>query len=228
MQQFTEYENNVRDLFELLQKDPIKVLGDPRLGITDETRQRMAQMIINNEIQEMQKTPEQREKERLQKQYEDLKKQNETEKKAREQAEFARLQTQYAQQFDNDISEAITGSGLPKTARTVKYFAEAMMFCIQNNIDLNARDLAPLIKKQTMSDFRDLVGSLPDDQFEDFVGKDNISRLRKRSIQKIKQVASNPSAVRDTGTPSKAPEKAAERVSAKDFFKSLGASTKTK
>jgi hypothetical protein len=222
MQQFTEYENNVKNLFELLQKDPIKVLSDPRLGISEETRQRMAQMIINNEIQEMQKTPEQKEKERLQREYEDLKKQHENERKAREQAEFQRLQAQYTQQFDNDISDAIDKSGLPKTARTVRYFAEALMFCVQNNIDLSAKDLAPLIKKQTMSDFRDLIGSLPDDQFEDFVGKDNISRLRKRSIQKIKQVASNANQVRDTGTANKPAEKPAEKVSARDFFKNLG------
>lgn len=222
MQQFTEYENNVKNLFELLQKDPIKVLSDPRLGVSDETRKRMANMIINNEIEEMQKTPEQKDKERLQREYEDLKKQHESEKKNREQAEFQKLQAQYTQQFDNDISDAIDTSGLPKTSRTVRYFAEALMFCVQNNIDLSAKELAPLIKKQTMSDFRDIIGSLPDDQFEDFVGKDNISRLRKRSIQKIKQVASNSNQVRDTGTSNKPAEKPAERVSARDFFKNLG------
>ena len=222
MQQFAEYENNVKQLFELLQKDPIKVLNDPRLGIDPETRKKMAEMIINNEIEEMQKTPEQRERERMQREYEDLKKKHEDTEKARVAAEQAKLQQQYAVQFDNDISDAIESSGLPKTSRTVKYFAEAMMFCVQNGIELSAKDLAPLIRKQTMSDFRDLVGSLPDEEFEDFIGKDTLSRIRKRSIQKIKQVASTANQVRDTGVANKPVEKLAEKVNAKDFFKNLG------
>jgi hypothetical protein len=223
MQQFSEYENNVKNLFDLLQKDPIKVLSDPRLGVSEETRKKMAEMIINNEITEMQKSPEQKEKERLQRQYEDLKQQHEAERKAREQSEMSRLQQQYAQQFDNDISDAINSSGLPKTSRTVRYFAEAMMFCVQNNIDLGARDLAPLIRKQTMGDFRDIVNSLPDEEFEDFVGKDNISRLRKRSIQKIKQVAATAQQVKDTGkADAPKPTQEDKKVSARDFFKGLG------
>ena len=228
MQQFSEYENNVKGLFELLKNDPIKVLSDPRLGIDDATRKKMAEMIINNEIEELQKTPEQREKERMTREYETLKRQHEEEKAARAQAEQARLQTQYAQQLDVEISDAIEKSGLPKTSRTVKYFAEALMFCVQNNIDLSPKDLAPLIKRQTLGDFREIIGSLPDDSLEDFIGKDTASRLRKRSIAKIKQVAGNAQQVRDTGAASRPAAEPAAKVSAKSFFSSLGKATKTK
>jgi len=228
MQQFSEYENNVKDLFELLKNDPIKVLSDPRLGIDEATRRKMAEMIINNEIEELQKTPEQREKERMQREYETLKKQHEEEKAAREQAEQTRLTQQYAQQLDVEITDAIEKSGLPKTARTVKYFAEALMFCVQNNIDLSPKDLAPLIKKQTLGDFREIIGSLPDDSLEDFIGKDTASRLRKRSIARIKQVAPAADQVKDTGAADRKPAEPAKRVSAKDFFRGLGGNTRTK
>lgn len=229
MQQFSEYENNVKDMFALLQSDPIKVLSDPRLGITEETRKRMAEMIINNEIEELQKTPEQRDKEKLQRDYENLKKQHEQDKTAREAAEFQRVQQQYASQLDTEITDAIEKSGLPKTSRTVKYFAEALMFCNQNNIDLSAKDLGPLIRKQTMADYRELVGSLPDDELEDFIGKDTSSRLRKRSIQRIKNIAPPTSAsVQDTGRASQVANAAApaSKVSARDFFKNLGGNSK--
>lgn len=223
MQQFTEYEGNVKTLFELLKSDPIKVLSDPRLGITEETRKHMAEMIINNEIQELQKTPEQREKEKLQRDYENLKKQHEEEKKSREQQEFSRMQQQYAVQFDNEISDAIDKSGLPKTSTTVKRFADALMFATQNGISLSARELAPLIKKQVLSDYREMTSSLPDDEFEEWLGKDNSNRLRKRSIQRLKQVAQGPAAVRDTGAANKpAPVVEKSKVTAKDFFRGLG------
>lgn len=114
MQQFAEYEKGVKGLFDTLQKDPLKVISDPRLKISEEARRKMAEAIINNELAEMGKTPEQKEKEKLQKEFEDLKKQHETEKKAREAAEFSRLQEQAAVQLDSEISAAIEASKLPK------------------------------------------------------------------------------------------------------------------
>lgn len=228
MQQYSEYENNVKGLFELLKNDPIKVLSDPRLGIDEATRRHMAEMIINNEIEELQKSPEQREKERMTREYESLKKQHEEEKTMRAQAEQQRLTQQYSQQLDVEISDAIEKSGLPKTSRTVKYFAEALTFCLQNGIELSPKDLAPLIKRQTLGDFREIISSLPDDSLEDFIGKDTASRLRKRSIAKIKQVAGNAQQVRDTGSANKPAPEAAAKVSAKDFFRGLGKATRTK
>lgn len=164
-----------------------------------------------------------REKERIQREYEALKKQHEEEKTAREKAEFSRAQEAAAVQYDRDISDAIETAGLPKTARTVKYMAEAMMFCLQNGLDLNARDLVPYIKKQTLGDFREMISSLPDEEFEDWLGKDQISRIRKRSLQKIKQVSESPSKVQATAAANKAKtEKPREKVHFKDFFKKLG------
>jgi hypothetical protein len=223
MQQFSEYENNVKGLFELLQKDPIKVLGDPRLGISEEVRQKMAQSIINNEIEELQKSPEQRERDRLQKEYENLKKAHEEEKQARDAADFSRLQDQYASQLDTDISAAIQQQGLPKTARTVRYMAEALMFCVQNNIPMGAKDLGSLIKKQTLGDFRDMISSLPDEDFEDWLGKDQITRIRKRTLARVKNAAQQASDVRSTGTKSQdKSSKTDKKVPMKDFFKALG------
>lgn len=63
MQQFSEYEKGVKGLFETLKNDPLKVLSDPRLGIPDAVRKKLAESIINNEIEEMQKSPEQRKRE---------------------------------------------------------------------------------------------------------------------------------------------------------------------
>ena len=225
MQQFSEYENNVKGLFDLLQKDPIKVLGDPRLGISEETRQKMAQAIINNEIEELQKSPETRERDRLQKEFENLKRQHEEEKKEREGQEFTRLQEQYAGQLDTDITAAIEAQKLPKTARTVRYMAEALMFCVQNNIPMSAKDLGGLVKKQTLGDFRDMIGSLPDDDFEEWLGKDQITRIRKRTLARLKNSSTQSNEVRSTGKTSKGEESKKgeqKKVAMKDFFKGLG------
>lgn len=115
MQESAEMRKGLQELFQALQTDPARVLNDPRLNIPEEVKKKLAEAIVNKELQEMQKSPEQKEKERLQAEYERLKQQVEEEKKGREAAEFARLQEHHAVQLDNDISEAITASGLPKS-----------------------------------------------------------------------------------------------------------------
>lgn len=220
MQESAEMRKGVQELLDTLRTDPLKVLSDPRLGIPDDIRKRMAESIINNELEEMAKTPEQKEKEQLTKEYERLKSEVETERKGREEAEKARYNEQQAVALDTEISDAITTSGLPKTARTVRYMAEALMFCLQNNLDLSAKDLVPYVKKQTLGEFKEMVSSLPDEEFESWLGKDQISRLRKRSIARSK-APDNPAAIKPTGVESPKSEES-KTVLMKDFFKTLG------
>lgn len=223
MQQFAEYEKGVKGLLETLRTDPLKVLADPRLNIPEAVRQKMAEAIINNEIEELAKTPEQKEKERIQKEYEQLKKQYEEEKKAKEDEKFELMKAQAAQNLDLEISKAIETTGLPKTARTVRYMAEALSFCLENKINISPEDLAPFIKKQTLQEFKEMVSSLPDEEFEDWLGKDQIGRIRKRTLQKLKSSAPNPNQVKATGkSEAKKAEDAQKKIPLKDFMKSLG------
>lgn len=221
MQESAEMRKGVQELIEALRTNPLQVLSDPRLQIPDEVRKKLAESIINNEIEELQKSPEQKEKERLQKEYERLKAEVETEKKARETAEFQYLQEQQAVSLDNEISSAIETSGLPKTARTVRYFAEAMKFCLEKGLDLSAKDLMPYIKKQTLSEFKEMISSLPDEEFENWLGKDQISRLRTR---RMKTATQNPASnIKATGADVQAKnEKPKEKVRFNDFMRGLG------
>jgi hypothetical protein len=222
MQESAELKKGVQEFIEALRADPGKVLSDPRLNISPEARQKLAEAIINKDIEEMNKTPEQKEKERVQKEYETLKAQYEEEKKARADADFNRLQQEQSVQLDGDISSAIESGGLPKTARTVRFMAEAMMLCLQNNIDLTAKELVPYVKKQTLSEFKEMISSLPDEEFENWLGKDQISRIRKRSIQRAK-APGNPADIKATAAANvnKGQEKK-EKIPMRDFMKKLG------
>ena len=221
MQESAEMRKGIQELLDTLRTDPLKVLTDPRLQISEETRKKLAEAMINNELEEMAKTPEQREKERLQKEYERLKKQVEDEQKSRQELEFKMAQEKAAVELDQEMTEAIEASGLPKNARTVRYMAEALMFCLENNIDLTAKDLVPYVKKQTLAEFKEIIGSLPDDEFEGWVGKDRLSSLRKRSIAKAK-VPQDPTAIKPTGAEVKKEEPEAKKIPMKSFFGALG------
>lgn len=224
MQETSELRQGVAELIQALQTDPAKVLADPRLNIPPEMKRKLAEAIMNNELEEMAKSPEQKEKERLQKEYENLKKQVEEEKKGREAAELRALTEQQAVHLDQSISSAIEKSGLPKNARTVRYFAEGLMFAVQNNLNLSAEDLIPTVKKQALAEFKELVTLMPDEEFESFLGKDQISRIRKRSIAKAKAAAANPATdIKSVGATTKQESTSSDkRQNMKDFLRGLG------
>jgi hypothetical protein len=222
MQESAEVRKGVQELLDTLRTNPLKVIMDPRLNISEAERHKLAESLMNEQIQEMAKTPEVRERERLQREYERLQQEVKTERQAREQAENMRLQEQAAVQYDTDISSAIESSGMPRTARTVKYFAEALKFCVQNDLNLSAKDLVPYVKKQALSEFREVMTGLSDDDFENWLGKDGLSRIRKRNLAKAKAVTS-PSEIKSTTAESnsKAQKEDKSKISYKDFFKSF-------
>lgn len=214
MQETAEYKKNMQKFFDVLKSDPLSILSDPNLGIDVKA---MAEVIMNNEIENLKKSPEQREKEQLQKELEELRGKQKKEEETRKEAERTRMTEQAAQQLDTDISSALETSGLPKSPRTVKYMAEAMLLALDNNIDLSAKDIVPLIKKQTLSEFRELIGAMPEDALEDFIGKDTINKMRKRAVAKVKAPIDTPQ-VKSTGQKG-APVVEEKKIAFKDFFK---------
>jgi hypothetical protein len=220
MQESAEMRKGVQELLDTLRTNPLKVIMDPRLNISEAERHKLAESLMNEQIQEMAKTPEVREKERLQREYERLQQELKSERESREQSESTRLQEQAAVQYDNEISSAIEVSGMPKNARTVRLYAEALKFCVQNDLNLSAKDLTPYVKKQALSEFREIMSGLSDDDFESWLGKDGQTRLRKRNIAKSKAVTA-PSEIRNVASPSntKSEKKSGEKISYKDFFK---------
>lgn len=216
-QQAAEVRKAAMQFLDDLKKNPKKVLSDPNINID---LKKFAEEIMNEAIQEMEKSPEQKEREKLQKELNDIKKQREDEKKTWEEKEMERLQVEHERQLETDISAALDIGGLPKTARTVKTMAEYMMIALQNNIELTPQEIVPIVKNNTLSEFKEILNSLNDDQLEDFVGKEIIGRLRKRNIAKSK-APETANAVKATGESTKKPEadkKNEKPKTYRDFF----------
>jgi hypothetical protein len=220
MKEAAELRKNVESFITALQKDPLKVLSDPGLGIDPATRKALAESILNGEIEEMQKTPEQRELDKARKELEALKDAQKKAEEKRKRDEFERLQEQAEKQLDKDITTALEGSGLPKSPYTVKKLADFMMLALQNNVDITAADAIPLLKKQINSEIKEMFAATPEDMIEEFLGKDNISRLRKRNLAKIRSQAKPQSAadIKSTGSAEKQ-EDAPKKLSMRDFLK---------
>lgn len=218
MQEAASLRKSAEQFIDMLKKDPRKVLSDPNIGVDLKT---LAQEIINQELEDASKSPEQLERERLQRELEELKSKYEREEEERKAAEFERLQAEEAAKLESGIEGALKNSNLPKTPYTVRKMAEMMMLALENDIDLTPNDLVPLLRKQMQSDIKDLFSASNDDILEEFIGKDTISRLRKRTVSKVKQnVAQTANSIKSTGVESKPKDsKEEKKMSIKDFLK---------
>lgn len=214
-QEAAEVRKAAMQFIEELRKNPRKVLSDPNIGVD---LKKFAEEIMNETIQDLEKTPEQRELDKAKKELQDLKKQREDEKKDSESKEFTRLQAEHEKTLESSISAALDVGGLPKTPRTVKHMAEMMMIALDNNIDLTPQDIVPIIKSTTLSEFKEVMNSLTDDQLEDFT-KDLMPRLRKRNVAKAKAVETA-NAVKSTGNETKKTiESSVKKQTIRDWLK---------
>lgn len=218
MQQAAEMRKATEEFIELLKTNPRRVLTDPNIGVD---LKKLAQEIINEEIENAQKTPEQRQIEEYKKQLEEIKEKQDKDEKDRKSAEYNRLVKDHEERVQTSIEGALKASDLPKTAYTVRKMVEMMQIALANNVDLSPNDIVPLIRKQMIADYKELTTAASDDILEDLIGKENISRIRKRTAAKMKAqpVAQTANAVKAGSSTGKAAEaKPKEKVSVKDWL----------
>lgn len=216
----TTLEGEVRSFVEELKKNPRKVLMDPTIGVDIK---KMAAEIIEEEIANSQKSPEQLKAEKLENELKELKSQREKEKEEAKTRDFERIQQESFERYDLLIGQALEKSDLPKSPYVVKKMADYMMLGLQNGMDINPADVLPVIRDEIQDELKQMFSVMPEDVIEAIIGKDVFTRVRKKNIAKVKSpnkapVSSN-NLTLDTGASSQAKEaKPVQKQSLKDFF----------
>jgi hypothetical protein len=218
-QEYSQLEKEVRAFVEELRKNPKKALSNPTIGIDVK---KLAAEIIEEEIENSQKSPEQLEKEKLEAELKALKEEREREKEERQQKELERLQEQEYERYDMLMSQALETSKLPKTPYVIKKMADYMLLGLQEGIDVTPQDVLPLVEQEMQNDLKEMFGVMPDEVIESIVGKDVINRIRKKNVAKVKangQVPPTPikNQLKDVQSE---PEKkdSQKKISMKNFF----------
>jgi hypothetical protein len=152
-----------------------------------------AEQYLMEELTNEAMSPEQRkarENEEKLRTYESEKKQAQ-DKQAQEQRD--RLTDEHRQRLDLMFTKALTESGLPRNQFTVKRMAELQLLNIKNKYELDASQLAKLVREDYQSELKSIMGSADGNQLMDFLGADNVKKLSKAQIAQLKARA-NPSA----------------------------------
>lgn len=220
-QEYSDLEKEVKSFVEELKKDPRKVLSDPNIGIDVK---KLAAQVIEEEINNSQKSPEQLEREKLQAELQAIKDEREREKESNKQSEFKRLQQQEFERYDMLFTQAIEKSDLPKSPYIVKKMSDYMLLGLQQGLDVTPDDVLPLVREEMQNDLNAMFAVMPEEVIEKIIGKDIINKIRKKSVAKQKSAnAPLTPQKRSVESPKEAKDGAkkavkGEKMSFKDFF----------
>lgn len=217
-QQYSALEKDVVTFLNEMKSNPKKALSNPNFGLD---LKKLAADIIEEEIANSQKSPEQIKSEKLEQELQRLKDERETERQSAEKREFERLQEQEYQRYDTLVNNALEKGDLPKSPYVVKKIADYMLTGLQNGIDVTPDEVLPLVKKEILDDMAQMIGAMPDEAIEQFVGKDILNRLRKKNLAKAKTQPPQPmkSSIKDVTKTSLKPEgKPVDKKNFKQFF----------
>lgn len=205
-----------------LQSNPWDVLKE--LGLDPEE---LNERFLDERIEEMKKTPEQKADEAMKKELAEarqrLKEIEEKEQSAEEQRKIEAAEASLSEEITEALSAHAT---LPPTQKTVSRIADALLhamdFAEENGYDANAisvADVIPYVEDEYRKEMRNLLDNAPEQMLEEYVGKQNIERLRKNKVANFKN---NPKqVVKETANSVKKESKPKEKVSMSDYFRDL-------
>ena len=145
------------------------------------------------------------------------------EQSRKEQALIAQAE---AELEDEIIAALDAHKTLPPTQKTMSRIADALMFAMdyaeENGYDANSvsvADVIPYVEDEYRQEMRMLLDNAPEQMLEEYVGKQNIERLRKNRVAALKN---NPKqVVQPTAKSVKSEEEPKEKMKASDYFRSL-------
>lgn len=193
-----------------------KALANPAIGLDIKE---LAASILQEEIERSQKSPEQLRAEEAEARLEELKSEREREKEEAQARELERLTEREFERYDNLMSSALESSDLPKSPYIVKKMTEYMIMAVENNIDIDPKDIVPIIRQEYHKDISEMFGGMPAEVIEQVLGKDTINKLKSHRKAKAQPPVPVRSAVSDVARkPTEERKPAEKKTTIKDFF----------
>lgn len=222
-QEAAKMKKQVEGFINLLQKDPASALEKMGFNVDELAEQR-----IQQRIEEMKKSPEQLELEKLRREHEAILSERERERQQSHEQKLKQMQSEFAVQVETEIMQALDNPdfGLPKSPYFVKRIADVLIYDINKNKKqtISAAKAAEIVRDEVKSEWQEVYQLSPDEVFEQMVGKDRLNKYRRSKIKKVPPTH-NINDVKQTGTTeikNTTTEKPKDKLRSKDFFKKLG------
>lgn len=176
-----QQEKLVKEIAEMIQTNPWQLLQragyDPR---------QLAEEYLTQAIEEDMLPENEKELRRVRQEKEELERQYKEELTRREQEQMNIAIQQAQQEISNSIIDALESSSLPKSPEVVKRIANYMLIAEQKGINVNPKQVIPLVEE----DFRNLnaqiLKSLDPTKRISYIGEDLLKQIRQDDLARLK------------------------------------------
>ena len=182
MRAASETRQQAEEVLKIFRENPRMAME--KLGVDAKA---FAEQVLNEHLEDMSLSDEQRELKKLRAQMKQFAEQEERAKAEQQAASEKAFRDQVTQQMQQDIIGALQSSGLPRNEYTVgriAYYMEAALTAGFPNV--TAQNVIPYVRTEYEKDVQSLLGSLSEDQIESFLGKDISKKVLKSSLSKVK------------------------------------------
>jgi hypothetical protein len=197
--QIAQMEAEMDTFLQILKSDPLRILSNPELGIKLED---LADKVLAQKIEEASKSPEQLELEKARAKLEEYERKIKEEEQARQLAERQKLEQEAEQHVQEEILAAIDSGSLPKSPYIINKMAQLASIAFDNGIDVDFKDLVPVVSKMYKRDAKEFLGMMKDDEIEELISADRIKAIRNARISASRNKVANATKIVDTGAKS--------------------------
>ncbi len=184
--QASKQEKLVKEIAELIQKNPFELLQRAGYDPRELAEQYLAQAIEEDMLPESEK-----ELRRVRQERDELERQYREEMTRREQEQVEQAQAQAQQEITSQIIESLENSTLPKSADVVRRIANYMLIAEQRGLSVHPKQLIPLVEE----DFRNLnsqiLKSMDSTNRINYIGEDLLKQIRQEDLARLKKPTSN-------------------------------------
>jgi hypothetical protein len=185
-------------LKEAMKSDPWTVLKE--FGVDS---RKAAEDFLIEQLKLEQMTPEQKEAMELKrklKEYEEREAQikaeaEEKQKKEQEEsekAELLKMTEEFTKEYENEFEAALSGSKLPRKPEIIAKMAEKMYEAELEGYRMTAKQAAVIVEREIKALKAALLDGLDADSLAEFLGEENLKKVRKRDVEKLKNPVAEP------------------------------------
>ena len=114
------------------------------------------------------------------------------EKEAKEQAEIQEKTQYFVKELESSMMEALQTSKLPKTNAIVAKVADKMLEAFDRGIDMPPKHAIRLVEEELVQLKKAFLEDLDPDRLAEFLGEEQIKKIRKRDVEKLKNPIPSP------------------------------------
>jgi len=145
-----------------------------------------AESTLAEKFELMQMSPEQKRIRELEEKEREWNEREKIEKESKEKEHLSRLEAQEMEALDKEFGEALLESGIKKPSKyTVSQIAAKMLSASRQGKHLTAKEAAATVIRERRESFRDEADSMDAEAIHEWLGKDNLKKLRDYDVKRV-------------------------------------------